>query len=384
MEEYGAIHAARLSRQNRAARYEREVCVMRKNLRVMPKLSVIVLVYNVEPYIERCLNSILAQDFEDFEILLVTELRSTDRSVEICQRFAAGDSRVKILLEDGNGFPAARNRGLDNACGEYVTFIDADDYILPEMFSVMYKESNKQNLNMLCCGGKKDLGGQQIAEMSDYVSFKDALFVVTPKNQRDYMYKLAVNGRTITVWAKFYNQKFLKRNHLRFHSEAYSEDFVFNFACYTSAKRVGTMEQAFYIYYDRRDSRIYSSDIVDIERSVEILWGLYQGYSGSAPEDVRAYAAVRIVSSTLFNLKLKPLPVKKICEIAWGIIQKIKIEPYLLRASDKNRFSKYANAVAMSHETAENYWLFIRSLQSCDAMYAWQKRYAEAEKRTIG
>jgi glycosyltransferase involved in cell wall biosynthesis len=317
---------------------------------------------------------------DDFEVLLVAESQSADKSVEVCQNYADADRRVKLFCEDGTGFPAARNRGLDEAQGAYMTFVDADDYILPGMFSAMHAAAANQKLDILCCGGKKDAGGQRVGEMSDYVKFGDEFFAVDQQNQRDYMYKLAVSGRTITVWGKFYERGFLARNKLRFHPEVYADDFAFNFACYTAAERVGTISAAFYVYCDRRDSRLYSSSTADIERSADILWELYSGYAGAAPADVRAYAAVRIISSALFNLKLKPISIERICATVWAIIEKSGMQPHLLRAADEAKFSEYARATAMSGAAADNFLRFIRSLQSRDALLAWQKRYAAAEK----
>jgi len=348
--------------------------------KLSPKLSIIVLVYNVEPYIKRCMDSILNQNFGDFEVILVAEKRSTDASPEMCAKYAKCDNRIVLCYEDGTGFPAARNRGLEEAKGEFVTFIDADDCVLPGMFGAMYERAAKHNIDILCCGAKKDMSGQDIGQLKDYVIFEDELFVVAPQNQRDYMYKLAVNGRTITAWGKFYSRSFLNDNQLRFHPEAYSDDYVFNYMCFTAARRVATMKDQFYVYCDRPDSRIHSSDFSDIERSAEIVWDQYLGYAGSHADGVRAFAAARIVSSTLFNLKLKPLPLEQICEVTWSIVQRLGLPPYLLHASDKAEFDEYARAVGMSGIAAENYRLFIESLQNYDSMLAWQTRYKKNEE----
>jgi glycosyltransferase involved in cell wall biosynthesis len=350
--------------------------------KISPKISIIVPAYNVEPYIERCLNSILEQNFGDFEILLVLECRSTDLSMEICHVFAQKDNRIVLCHEDGTGISAARNRGLSDAKGEFVTFIDADDYILPGMFGAMYERAAKQNLDILCCGAKRDLGNQDIGQMDDYVKFDDEIFVVGPHNQRDYMYKLAISGRTITVWGKFYRRDFLNEKRLRFHPDAYTEDSIFSFGCCTAAKRVATTQDQFYVYCDRPGSRVYSSETIDIERSAEIIWGLFLGYGGSAADDVRAFAAARIVSSTLlFSLTLKQMPVGKMCKITWGTIQRLGLSAHILRACDKANFDEYAKAVGMSETAAENYRLFIESLQNYDSMLAWQMRYKKIEEK---
>ena len=347
----------------------------------MPDISVIVPIYNMENYLHKCVDSIICQNYKSLEILLING-SSTDGSSAICDELAALDGRIHVLHQPNKGVSAARNMGIENAKSEFVTFIDADDYILPDMFTTMYMEITRQNMDILCCGSRKDTGGQPIEDMDYYATFEKEFFSVSKENQREYMYKLALNGRTMTVWAKLYRRDFLITNNLRFQPEAYSEDFVFNVRCFICAKRVGTINQSFYIYYDRPGSRIYSSNLSEIENSAKILWELYRGYEGAGAEDVKAYAAARIISSTLFNLKLKGMSIESVCDFTFGIIQKLSMEPYLLRAGEDSSFCEYAGTVGMNDQAAENYKLFIQSLQSLETMLTWQKRYAEIEKDT--
>ena len=101
---------------------------MFKFVRTMPKVSVIVPVYNAEKYLNRCVDSILAQTFTDWELLLVDD-GSPDRSGEICDEYAAADSRIRVFHKENGGVSSARNLGLDNMQGEFVTFVDADDML---------------------------------------------------------------------------------------------------------------------------------------------------------------------------------------------------------------------------------------------------------------
>ena len=94
-----------------------------------PKISIIVPVYNVEQYLRRCIDSILNQSFTDFELLLIDD-GSKDSSGEICDEYVARDSRIRVFHKENGGVSSARNLGLDNAMGEYITFVDADDYLL--------------------------------------------------------------------------------------------------------------------------------------------------------------------------------------------------------------------------------------------------------------
>ena len=108
-----------------------------------PKISVIVPVYNVEDYLPRCIDSILAQDYEDFELLLIDD-GSTDKGGHICDGYAKHDVRVRVFHKENGGVSSARNLGLDNAVGEFVAFVDSDDYVesayLSDLVSDMTRE----------------------------------------------------------------------------------------------------------------------------------------------------------------------------------------------------------------------------------------------------
>ena len=108
--------------------------VMEEN-NTKPKISVIVPVYNVEKYLRRCVDSILTQTFTDFEVLLIDD-GSTDGSGKICDEYAKKDKRVRVFHKENGGVSSARNLGLDNVRGRYVTFVDADDKISPDYFPV--------------------------------------------------------------------------------------------------------------------------------------------------------------------------------------------------------------------------------------------------------
>ena len=110
----------------------------------MKKVSVIVPVYNVENYLEECVNSILNQTYENLEIILVDD-GSTDNCPQICDDWAKKDKRIKVIHKANGGVSSARNVGLDNATGEYIGFVDSDDYIDITMYEKMLKLLKKEN-----------------------------------------------------------------------------------------------------------------------------------------------------------------------------------------------------------------------------------------------
>lgn len=117
-------------------------------------ISIIVPVYNVEKYLNRCLDSILNQIFTDFELILVDD-GSTDNSGIICDEYKTKDNRIKVIHKENGGLSSARNAGLDIARGRYIGFVDSDDFISKDMYQILYNEAEKNKADMIMCEFKK-------------------------------------------------------------------------------------------------------------------------------------------------------------------------------------------------------------------------------------
>ena len=113
-------------------------------------ISVIVPVYNVEAYLDRCVASITSQDFNNLEIILVDD-GSTDASAKMCDAYAAADTRIKVIHKQNGGLSDARNAGIDIAHGEYIAFIDSDDFILPGYFSYLHRLITQADADIAVC-----------------------------------------------------------------------------------------------------------------------------------------------------------------------------------------------------------------------------------------
>ncbi len=121
-----------------------------------PKISVIVPVYNVEEYLNRCVESILDQTFEDFELILIDD-GSSDNSGSLCDEFAKNNSNIKVLHLENGGPARARNKGIEIATGEYIGFADSDDYCHPNQFEKLYQNA-KNNSDIAICSFFVDKG----------------------------------------------------------------------------------------------------------------------------------------------------------------------------------------------------------------------------------
>ncbi len=115
------------------------------------KISIVVPIYNAEKYLDRCIQSILNQSYKDLEIILIDD-GSTDSSNKICNNYQKRDNRIKFISQKNEGVSAARNRGISEATGEFIGFVDSDDYIQPNMYETLYGLINKYNCDISICG----------------------------------------------------------------------------------------------------------------------------------------------------------------------------------------------------------------------------------------
>ena len=170
----------------------------------MPKISVILPIYNVEKYLRRCLDSVLNQTFTDFEAICVND-GSPDKSLHILEEYAAKDSRIKIVTQENQGLSMARNNGLKVAKGDYIYFLDSDDAIHPKLLEIAYTFASKNNADMVCFGFEKSDG---IEYAPKNINIENLKYKVT-----DNPLNLALSNSKFripfNVWTKFYKKEIL-------------------------------------------------------------------------------------------------------------------------------------------------------------------------------
>lgn len=133
----------------------------------MPKISIIVPIYNVEKYLPRCIDSILAQTFTDFELILVDD-GSPDNCPQICDEYAKKDNRIKVIHKENGGISSARNIGLDISKGDYISFVDSDDIIYFKYFEFLAQNVQDQDVDIVYCEYKKFTECYNFEEICDY------------------------------------------------------------------------------------------------------------------------------------------------------------------------------------------------------------------------
>lgn len=213
-------------------------------------ISIIVPVYNVEKYVRKCLDSVVGQTYEDLEILIVDD-GSIDGSGAICDEYATLDERIKVFHTGNRGLSAARNLGLDNAHGEWIGFVDSDDWIEPDMYEFLLKRAKETGVDIVECGVSRDYPRKSIKcrANNSILSGKDAEIALI----KDYI-------RT-SVWNKIY-RNFLFDN-IRFPEGRDFEDILTTHKILSNRTITG-VEGLSYHYTQRNSSISQNHDIKNL------------------------------------------------------------------------------------------------------------------------
>lgn len=214
----------------------------------MPKFTIIIPVYNVEQYLHECLDSVLGQTFADWEAICIND-GSTDNSGNILEKYSNTDSRIKVYSQQNGGLSAARNGGLAHAQGEYILFLDSDDYLHDETLRIL--DDTIEDQDMICFNGTRFHEEDNHSEIPDQIEPADII------TGWDYYNRYALQSRQfafVCVVLRCYRKKYLEDNNLQFHPGIYHEDNLFTpMACY-HAQKVSVIGDVLYYYRIRGGS----------------------------------------------------------------------------------------------------------------------------------
>lgn len=212
----------------------------------VPKVSIIMPVYNTESYIEQAINSIMQQTLHDIEIIVIND-GSTDKSPIILKKLAEEDNRLQILSQKNQGQAAARNNGLKIASGEYIYFMDSDDLLIPNALECCYDKCKKENLDFVFFNAESftDDNLEQIKYLDYYRTKK--LINRTYKGIDILNIQLEKHEFKVPVWLNFIKRDYLNHHKITFNAATSPhEDQLFTFYLYINASRVGFLHPAFF------------------------------------------------------------------------------------------------------------------------------------------
>lgn len=217
-----------------------------------PIVSIIVPIYNVEPYLKKCIDSITNQTLTNIEIILVND-GSTDNCGKIIDEYAKKDDRIIALHKENSGQASARNMGLDVASGKYIGFIDSDDWIELDMYENLYKKIKHTNSDICICGRR---AYTEDGKLSNEINLQDEVIDFNDKKDKKYILSKFFYNYTVVVWNKLYKNEIINDKNIRFEDVNYvgSEDALFNYCVLSDVKRITSMEHIYYNQLSREGS----------------------------------------------------------------------------------------------------------------------------------
>lgn len=316
-------------------------------------ISVIIPIYNMEPYLRQCIDSVAGQTFKNFEVILVDD-GSTDNSGKICDEYAVKDSRIHVLHKENQGLSSAWNDGIRLSKGKWIVFVDSDDWIDRTYFETMLKDPRSEKADLIIASGFiREKENQQIVE----TSFK-APFFLKKGEERDFLKIKALNVSEKTkdqrnqqglmsTWNKFYKASFLKQGAFLFDSKIRAglpNDAIFNFEVFDKADIVIGMPCVCYHYRIRGNSgtRKYDSNI--LEQSYYVVEQLYKCFG----RQNRSAAVENALS--VFTFKLFVTGLNK------GIFHPMNKESGSRQIKKLNKVKKYPYYLSAIY-TKNNYYL---------------------------
>lgn len=254
---------------------------------MQPKVSVIVPVYNVGQYIERCVNSLVEQTLKEIEIIFVND-GSTDNSVHILNKYLEKDIRIQIVNQKNSGVSMARNKGIQEAKGQYIAFVDADDWIEKEMLELLYHTMIKENSDVVMCGYVRefqDRSKEKIFSLAEKVCYEGQTLNELHRRLVGPIGEEMGNPEALdsfgTVWAKLYNREMIINNYIQFvdlKEIGSNEDTLFNIHLIHHCSKVVFINQPLYHYWKGNVSSITTKYNPNLQNQFTSLFQLMRKF----------------------------------------------------------------------------------------------------------
>lgn len=237
-----------------------------------PMVSIIVPIYNAEQYLRRCVDSILNQEYTDYELLLVND-GSTDASGDICEEYGAQDPRVIVIQKENTGVSDSRNRALDRARGKYLQFLDSDDWITPDATRLFVRAAEEYGCDMVISDFYRVVG-ERLSTKGDIeeegVLTREEFAAHMMENPADFYYGV--------LWNKLYRRDIVEEHNLRMDTDInWCEDFMFNLEYIRYAKVFYALHAPIYYYVKRKGS--LASQGINISKTVKMKLNVFEYYN---------------------------------------------------------------------------------------------------------
>ncbi|MBY6839004.1 glycosyltransferase [Clostridium botulinum] len=275
------------------------------------KVSVIIPVYNCEQYLDKCIQSLLNQTLEEIEFIFVND-GSTDKSRKILEEYKKKDNRIIIINQKNSGVSSARNVGLKYCNGQYIGFVDSDDFIEKKMYESMYNKAVQEECDLVICDYIKYIIKKKKykLEYKQFIEHKSEKLNVTKFALKQFLIKQE-NGYS---WNKIYKREIIEKNNLNFNQEiTMCEDLLFNLNFLQYINKIGYINEYYYSYLMRSDSAIhifnetsfYARKIIyEKTKKNSRIWGMNQQYIVNKINEFNSYKIYECLKNQFTNKKI--------------------------------------------------------------------------------
>ncbi len=237
-----------------------------------PLVSVIVPIYNAAEYLERCINSVLGQEYKNFELILVND-GSQDASGEICKAYAAQDKRVKVLEKENSGVSDSRNRAMDMAEGEYLQFLDADDWLTPDATKLFVQSAVNNDCDMVIADFYR-VSGEKVSHKGDI----EKEGILSREEFANYMMENPADFYYGVLWNKLFRRDLVEKHGLRMDPEiSWCEDFIFNLEYIRHCRTIYALQVPVY-YYVKTKGSLVNSQGASINNMIRMKLNVFEYY----------------------------------------------------------------------------------------------------------
>ena len=230
----------------------------------MKLISVVVPVYNIEKYVGKCIESILCQTYTNIEVIIVND-GSTDNSLSVCHMYQKKDKRIKIINKDNGGLSEARNYGLHTAKGEYICFIDGDDYIHSKMLENMLNACDEYDVDISICAREYCFDDNEIDVFQNKKDYNS--IVMSGKEAFRHFLLEDIDG-FVVAWNKLYKKKLFTNNSIEYPVGKIHEDCFTTYKLFLASSKVAYVDYVGYCYRQRNNSIMHSKNSI---REVSIV-----------------------------------------------------------------------------------------------------------------
>lgn len=261
---------------------------------IMVKVSIIVPIYKVEKYLKRCLESLVSQTFQEIEIICVND-GSPDQSQKIVDEYVEKYPHlVKGYLKENGGLSDARNYGLNLASGDYVAFIDSDDWVEPEMIEKMYRAAREQEADLVICDFVMDWETEE----------KESLYISGIRQEStDFMRNVLLSGPS--AWNKLYKKDLFLKTDIRYPKGLWYEDLATTLRLIMNTNKIAHVKEAF-VHYIQREGSIMATlneKVLDIYKVLELIEDYYKsnGYYDQYKDEIEFLYVEHVILTSLLN-----------------------------------------------------------------------------------